>query len=63
MLPQGQPERYSRVARMVKQMETEGFGACTNIGECEAVCPKEISMDFISMMNRDLIGATLRGKV
>jgi len=61
LLPQGQPERYTRVARMVRQMETEGFGACTNMGECEAVCPKEISMDFISMLNKDLIGATVRG--
>src|SRR5258705_5661386 len=61
LLPQGQPERYQRVARMVRQMEQEGFGACTNMGECEAVCPKEISMDFISMLNKDLIGATLRG--
>ena len=61
LLPQGQPERYSRVARMVRQMETEGFGGCTNMGECEAVCPKEISMDFISLMNKDRIGAALRG--
>jgi succinate dehydrogenase / fumarate reductase, iron-sulfur subunit len=61
LLPQGQPERYNRVARMVRQMEAEGFGACTNMGECEAVCPKEISMDFISMMNKDLLGAALRG--
>jgi succinate dehydrogenase / fumarate reductase, iron-sulfur subunit len=61
LLPQGQPERYTRVSRMVKQMEIEGFGACTNMGECEAVCPKEISMDFISMMNKDRIGAALRG--
>ena len=43
------------------QMDAEGFGACTNHGECEAVCPKEISIDFIAKMNRDLIGATLRG--
>jgi succinate dehydrogenase / fumarate reductase iron-sulfur subunit len=61
LLPQGQPERYQRVARMVKQMEKEGFGACTNMGECEAVCPKEISMDFISMLNKDTIGAAIRG--
>jgi len=61
LLPQGQPERYTRVARMVHQMEKEGFGACTNMGECEAVCPKEISMDFISMMNKDLIRAAMRG--
>jgi succinate dehydrogenase / fumarate reductase iron-sulfur subunit len=61
LLPQGQPERYARVARMVRQMEHEGFGGCTNMGECEAVCPKEISMDFISMLNKDLVGAALRG--
>jgi succinate dehydrogenase / fumarate reductase iron-sulfur subunit len=61
LLPQGQPERYQRTARMVKQMEIEGFGACTNMGECEAVCPKEISMDFISMLNKDTIGAAIRG--
>jgi succinate dehydrogenase / fumarate reductase iron-sulfur subunit len=61
LLPQGQPERYQRVARMVRQMETEGFGACTNMGECEAVCPKEISMDFISMLNKDTLGAAMRG--
>jgi succinate dehydrogenase / fumarate reductase iron-sulfur subunit len=61
LLPQGQPERYGRVARMVQQMEQEGFGACTNMGECEAVCPKGISMDFISLMNKDLVGAALRG--
>jgi succinate dehydrogenase / fumarate reductase, iron-sulfur subunit len=60
-LPQGQPERYSRVVRMVAQMEKEGFGACTNIGECEAVCPKEISLDFISMLNRDHLAANLKG--
>jgi succinate dehydrogenase / fumarate reductase iron-sulfur subunit len=59
--PQGQPERDARVVRMVKRMEAEGFGACTNHRECEAACPKEIPFDFITMMNRDLIGATLRG--
>jgi succinate dehydrogenase / fumarate reductase iron-sulfur subunit len=61
LLPQGQPERYSRAVMMVAQMDDEGFGHCTNIGECEAVCPKEISMDFIGRMNKDLIGATMRG--
>ncbi len=43
LLPQGQPERYDRVQRMVAQMDAEGFGNCTNHGECEAACPKEIS--------------------
>ncbi|MFP4437514.1 MAG: succinate dehydrogenase/fumarate reductase iron-sulfur subunit [Chloroflexaceae bacterium] len=57
LLPQGQPERYDRVLHMVHQMDKEGFGGCTNIGECSAVCPKEISLDFIARMNRDLIKA------
>jgi succinate dehydrogenase / fumarate reductase iron-sulfur subunit len=60
LLPQGQPERYSRVTDMVEQMDEEGFGGCTNIGECSSVCPKEISMDFIAMLNRDLIKASLK---
>ena len=59
-LPQGQPERDDRVLRMVEQMDAEGFGACTNIGECAAVCPKEIPLDVISFMNRDLLRATRR---
>lgn len=53
LLPQGQPERYRRVQAMVKQMDAEGFGACTVTGSCEAVCPKEITLDFIARMNRD----------
>lgn len=60
-LPQGQTERYQRVVDMVNQMDEEGFGGCTNIGECEAVCPKEISLNFIARMNGDLIKATLLG--
>jgi len=60
-LPQGQPERYERVRRMVAQMERESFGACTNHGECEAVCPKEISMETIALLNRDLLSASLKG--
>ena len=59
LLPQGQPERYERVERMVRQMEDEGFGSCRNYGECEAVCPKEISIKFIGRMNRDYLRATL----
>jgi len=58
-LPQGQPERYRRVVRMVDVMDAEGFGACTNHGECMAACPKEISIDFIAQLNRDLLKATL----
>lgn len=61
-LPQGQAERFDRAVLMVNQMDAEGFGGCTNLGECEAVCPKEISLDFIAMMNRDLLRANLMGK-
>jgi len=60
LLPQGQPERFERVRTMVSAMEQAGFGSCTNHGECEAACPKEISMDFIARMNLDLIRASLR---
>lgn len=58
LLPQGQPERYARVVRMVTAMDDEGFGSCTNHGECQAACPKEISIDFIARLNRDLLKAT-----
>jgi succinate dehydrogenase / fumarate reductase iron-sulfur subunit len=58
-LPQGQPERYQRVTGMVDAMDAAGFGACTNHGECMAACPKEISIDVIAQLNRDLIKATL----
>jgi succinate dehydrogenase / fumarate reductase, iron-sulfur subunit len=61
LLPQGQPERHLRVRRMVAQMDAEGFGSCTNHGECEAVCPKGISVSNIALMNRDYIAASLRG--
>jgi succinate dehydrogenase / fumarate reductase iron-sulfur subunit len=61
LLPQGQPERPSRVRRMVAAMDTQGFGACTNHGECEAACPAEIPLEVIARMNRDLIAASLRG--
>jgi len=53
LLPQGQPERWDRVRKMVTQMDAEGFGTCTNHFECEAACPKEISVEFIARMNRD----------
>ncbi len=59
LLPQGQPERYTRVTAMVEQMEKEGFGSCRNYAECEAACPKEISIGFISRMNRDYLKSTL----
>jgi succinate dehydrogenase / fumarate reductase iron-sulfur subunit len=59
LLPQGQPERYQRVLTMVERMEREGFGSCTNIGECEAACPKRISLQFIARMNRDYLKANV----
>jgi succinate dehydrogenase / fumarate reductase, iron-sulfur subunit len=58
-LPQGQTERKRRVLRMVAQMDKEGFGGCTNQYECEAVCPKGISVASIALMNRDFLKATL----
>jgi succinate dehydrogenase / fumarate reductase iron-sulfur subunit len=61
LVPQGQPERYKRVKAMVDQMDTEGFGACTVTGSCEAVCPKEISLDFIARMNRDYAVSLIQG--
>jgi succinate dehydrogenase / fumarate reductase iron-sulfur subunit len=54
-LPQGQPGRFTRVQDMVEQMDAEGFGGCTNFGECEAVCPKEISIRVIGQLNRDYL--------
>ena len=56
-LPQGQPERKERVKAMVLAHDRAGFGHCTNIGECEAACPKEISTDFIAMLNRDYLSS------
>ena len=60
LLPQGQPERLQRVRRMVEAMERY-FGSCTNYGECEAVCPKEISIEFIARMNRDFLKSWVTG--
>ena len=60
LLPQGQPEREERARNMVKQMDEEGFGNCTNQYECEAACPKEISRTVISNMNGDFLLASLR---
>ncbi len=62
LLPQGQPERHQRVLSMVAQMDLEGFGSCTNQYECEAACPKEISVSAIARMNRDFVVASLRGR-
>jgi succinate dehydrogenase / fumarate reductase iron-sulfur subunit len=59
LLPQGQPERYERVIRMVDVME-QHFGSCTLFRECEAVCPKEISVSFIARMNRDYLKAKFK---
>jgi succinate dehydrogenase / fumarate reductase iron-sulfur subunit len=60
VLPQGQPERWTRTLAMVATQDSLGFGGCTNIGECSAVCPKEIPMETIARMNKDLIRASLR---
>jgi succinate dehydrogenase / fumarate reductase iron-sulfur subunit len=61
LLPQGQAERYQRTQAMVDTME-EFFGSCTNHGECEEVCPKEISIDFIAYMNRDYVKAQVKNR-
>ena len=55
LLPQGHPERPQRVQAMTQQMATEGFGDCSNHGECEAVCPKGISIDTITRMRREYV--------
>jgi len=59
MLPQGQPERMERARSMIARMDAEGFGSCTNHEECEAVCPKGISVSFIARMNADYLKASL----
>ena len=59
-LPQGQPERWDRVLAMTARADTEGFGGCTNHGECEAACPKSISVQFIGQMNADYLRASMR---
>jgi succinate dehydrogenase / fumarate reductase iron-sulfur subunit len=59
LLPQGQPERYRRALKMVAQMDLESFGGCTLFGECQEACPKEISIDVISRMNRDFMVAAV----
>jgi succinate dehydrogenase / fumarate reductase iron-sulfur subunit len=61
LLPQGQVERRHRVVQMVDQMDQEGFGMCSNEGECQAVCPKEISIASIAQMNREYLTAKLSG--
>jgi succinate dehydrogenase / fumarate reductase iron-sulfur subunit len=59
VLPQGRPERHQRALKMVVQAGAEGFGHCTNVGECEAVCPKNIRLETIARMNRDFLLASL----
>ena len=61
VLPQGQPERYRRAVAMVAQASHEMFGYCTNVGECEAVCPKDIKLEVIARMNRDFLKAVVAG--
>ena len=55
LLPQGKVERVNRAKNMVKQMDKEGFGSCTNTGACEAQCPKDISIENIARLNREFI--------
>ena len=62
LLPQGVPEREKRVLGMVARMDAEQFGSCTNTNECEAACPKEISVDNIARLNREHLRATLRSR-
>jgi succinate dehydrogenase / fumarate reductase iron-sulfur subunit len=62
LLPQGQPERYRRALGMVAQMDLEHFGGCTLYGECQEACPKEISIDVISRMNRDFMKAAFKDR-
>jgi succinate dehydrogenase / fumarate reductase, iron-sulfur subunit len=61
LLPQGRVEATDRVLNMVNQMDTEGFGNCTNTGACEVECPKGISLDYIAQMNREYLSASLKG--
>ncbi len=63
LVPQGQPERERRALDMVQQMDEEGFGNCTVTGSCEAVCPKEISLDFIARMNREYGRALIKREI
>lgn len=60
LLPQGQPEAKERVAKMVKQMDDEGFGNCSNTGACEVECPKGISLENIARMNREWMSSALK---
>ena len=61
LLPQGKIEATTRVLNMVEQMDNEGFGNCTNTGACEIECPKGISLEYIARMNREYLGASIKG--
>jgi succinate dehydrogenase / fumarate reductase iron-sulfur subunit len=61
LLPQGDPERKIRAVGMIEQMDKEGFGSCTNIGACEAECPKGISLENIARLNREYVSAVFSG--
>ncbi|MCF7668209.1 MAG: succinate dehydrogenase/fumarate reductase iron-sulfur subunit [Verrucomicrobia bacterium] len=63
LLPQGKPEKDRRVTNMIRTMDAEGFGNCTNIGACETACPKGVSLDFIAQMNRDYAKAIIKGQL
>ncbi len=63
LLPQGQPERFRRVLKMLRQHDAEGFGNCTNHYECEAVCPAEISVEWIAKLNREYAAASIKDSV
>jgi succinate dehydrogenase / fumarate reductase iron-sulfur subunit len=62
LLPQGQPERYSRVVAMIDQADAEEFGSCSNEAECEAVCPKEIPISNIARMTREYVKAMMHSR-
>ncbi|MGK5553726.1 succinate dehydrogenase/fumarate reductase iron-sulfur subunit [Actinomadura kijaniata] len=62
LMPQGQPERWDRVVSMLETHDAEGFGGCTNTGECTVACPKGIPLDVISTLNRDYFKATVGGR-
>ncbi|QOR45093.1 succinate dehydrogenase/fumarate reductase iron-sulfur subunit [Trueperella pecoris] len=62
LLPQGQPERYDRVVNMLAQHDAEGFGGCTNVGACHEACPKEVPLELISLLNRELMKAQVHGR-
>ena len=61
LLPQGQVEAVDRVQNMVRQMDLEGFGNCTNTGACEVECPKGISLENIARLNREYLSASIKG--